>query len=112
MKHIPLSAVVLAAILAASLSARADILDASPFHGFAAGLGIGTEGIGIQGTTAIIPTVLNLNVGFDSFHDSRQVSSGNVDYNAGITRQGEPITVSFFYEGAPNVALSVTGATA
>ncbi len=32
-----------------------------PVHGFAAGLGVGTEGIGIQGTTAIFPRTLNLN---------------------------------------------------
>ena len=67
-----------------------------PFHGIAAGLGVGTEGIGIQGTTAIIPKILNLNVGFDYLHLTHSIHTSNVDYNAGVTLQGEPITVSWF----------------
>lgn len=67
-----------------------------PFHGFAAGLGVGTEGVGIQGTTAIIPKTLNLNVGFDYLHLSRSIHTSNVNYTAGVNLQGEPITVSWF----------------
>ena len=67
-----------------------------PFHGFAAGLGVGTEGVGIQGTTAIIPKTLNLNVGFDYLHLSHSFHTSNVNYNAGVNLQGEPITVSWF----------------
>ena len=75
-----------------------------PFHGFAAGLGVGTEGIGIQGTTAIIPGTLNLNLGFDYMHLSRSFHTGNVNYNAGVNLQGEPITVSWFpFHGNFNV---------
>ncbi len=67
-----------------------------PVHGFAAGLGVGTEGIGIQGTTAILPGTLNLNVGFDYLHLHDSIHTGNVNYNAGVNLQGEPITLSWF----------------
>jgi hypothetical protein len=67
-----------------------------PFHGFAAGMGIGSEGIGIQGTTAIIPRTLNLNIGVNYLHLSRSFKSSNVNYNGGVNLQGEPITLSWF----------------
>ncbi len=75
-----------------------------PFHGIAAGLGVGTEGVGIQGTTAIIPKVLNLNVGFDYLHLSHSFNTSNVNYKAGVNLQGEPITVSWF----PSRAISTS----
>lgn len=79
-----------------------------PFHGIAAGLGVGTEGVGIQGTTAIIPKVLNLNVGFDTLHMSRSFNVNNVNYNAGVNLQGEPITVSWFpFQGNFNLTAGV-----
>ena len=79
-----------------------------PFHGFSAGLGVGTEGVGIQGTTAIIPKVLNLNVGFDYLHLSHSFHTSNVNYNAGVNLQGEPVTVSWFpFQGNLNLTAGV-----
>ena len=79
-----------------------------PFHGIAAGLGVGTEGVGIQGTTAIIPKTLNLNVGFNYLHLSRSIHTSNVNYNAGVNLQGEPITVSWFpFQGNLNLTAGV-----
>lgn len=97
-----LSAIAFATVAVATLpAAQAGIL---PFHGFAAGLGVGTEGVGIQGTTAIVPKVLNLNLGVNYFHYSGSFASGGVDYHAGATLQGEPITVSWFpFEGNFNL---------
>ena len=89
-----------AALLASMGSVPAFAMGVSPawlpFHGIAAGLGVGTEGIGVQGTTAIIPKTLNLNVGFDALHVSQNIQSGGVNYNAGVNLQGEPITASWF----------------
>jgi hypothetical protein len=64
MKNTSMAAVVIAA-LGFACCATAAQANELPFHGFAAGLGVGTEGIGIQGTTAIIPKTLNLNLGFN-----------------------------------------------
>lgn len=85
-----------AALIVASMASAPAFAMGMPFHGFAAGLGVGTEGIGIQGTTAIIPKTLNLNVGFDYLHLSHSIHTSNVNYNAGVNLQGEPITVSWF----------------
>ena len=107
MKNNSMAAAVIAALGLAccATAAQASVL---PFHGFAAGLGVGTEGVGIQGTTAIIPKVLNLNVGFNYIHLSHTFTSGNVNYNAGMTLQGEPITVSWFpFQGNFNLTAGV-----
>jgi hypothetical protein len=97
-----------AAIIIASLSSAQAFAMGMPFHGIAAGLGIGTEGVGVQGTTAIIPKILNLNVGFDYLHLSHSFHTSNVNYKAGINLQGEPITVSWFpFQGNFNVTAGV-----
>ena len=97
-----------AALIVASMASAPAFAMGMPFHGIAAGLGVGTEGIGIQGTTAIIPKTLNLNVGFDYLHVSQSVHTSNVDYNAGVTLQGEPITVSWFpFQGNFNLTAGV-----
>ena len=107
------TAIVVAAMAAASM-ASAPVFAMGvppawlPFHGLAAGLGVGTEGIGIQGTTAVIPKTLNLNVGFDYMHLSRSFNTSNVNYNAGVNLQGEPITVSWFpFQGNFNLTAGV-----
>jgi len=80
--------------LAASASASAFPM---PFHGIAAGLGVGTEGIGVQATTNIIPKTLNLNVGFSTTPTiSGNFTSDNVQYDASVRFQGEPVTLSWF----------------
>ena len=126
-KSVALSALL---FLASPVSVMAGIL---PFHGFALGAGVGTEGIGLQGTTAILPGTLNLNVGFSTL----SLSTGTLhtrggDYRARVRLQGEPVTLSWFpfhgnfsltlmilmmnagaiYEGAANVSLAATGAAA
>ena len=107
------TAIVVAAMAAASM-ASAPVFAMGvppawlPFHGLAAGLGVGTEGIGIQGTTAVIPKTLNLNVGFDYLHVSQSIHTSNVNYNAGVNLQGEPITVSWFpFQGNFNLTAGV-----
>ena len=102
------TAIVIAAMAAASMASAPAFAMGMPFHGIAAGLGVGTEGVGIQGTTAIIPKVLNLNVGFDTLHLSRSFNTSNVNYKAGVNLQGEPITVSWFpFQGNLNLTAGV-----
>ena len=97
-----------AALIVASMASAPAFAMGMPFHGIAAGLGVGTEGIGIQGTTAIIPKTLNLNVGFDYLHVSQSIHTSNVNYNAGVNLQGEPITVSWFpFQGNFNLTAGV-----
>ena len=101
------SIAIIAAVIAAASMAPAFAMG-MPFHGLAAGLGVGTEGVGIQGTTAIIPRTLNLNVGFDYLHLSHSFHTSNVNYNAGVNLQGEPITVSWFpFQGSFNLTAGV-----
>ena len=102
------SIIIAAGMVAASMASASTFAGALPFHGIAAGLGVGTEGIGIQGTTAVIPKTLNLNVGFDYMHLSRSFNTSNVNYNAGVNLQGEPITVSWFpFQGNFNLTAGV-----
>ena len=102
------SIIIAASMVAASMASASAFAGALPFHGFAAGLGVGTEGVGIQGTTAIIPKTLNLNVGFDYLHLSHSFHTSNVHYNAGVNLQGEPITVSWFpFQGNLNLTAGV-----
>lgn len=97
-----------AALILASMASAPAFAMGMPFHGIAAGLGVGTEGVGIQGTTAIIPKTLNLNVGFDYLHVSQSIHTSNVNYNAGVNLQGEPITVSWFpFQGNFNLTAGV-----
>jgi len=76
-----MAAVVIAALSFACCAADAQANEL-PFHGFAAGLCVSTEGVGIQGTTAIIPKTLNLNLGFNTIHLSHSFTSGNINYAA------------------------------
>lgn len=106
--HLVRAAAIIAALSFASMTAAPAFAMGLPFHGIAAGLGVGTEGIGVQGTTAIIPKTLNLNVGFDYLHLSRSFHTSNVNYNAGVNLQGEPVTVSWFpFQGNFNVTAGV-----
>ena len=100
--------IMIAAMAIASMASVPAFAMGMPFHGIAAGLGVGTEGIGVQGTTAIIPKTLNLNLGFDTLHVSRSFHASNVNYNAGVNLQGEPITVSWFpFQGNFNLTAGV-----
>lgn len=92
-KKIAITAGLLALAISAVANASAFPM---PFHGIAAGLGVGTEGIGVQATTNIIPKTLNLNIGFSTIRPSESFTSGNVNYNATFRLQGEPITLSWF----------------
>lgn len=77
-------------------------------HGLAAGLGVSTEGIGVQATTSIIPKTLDMNVGFDYMHLSHNISTNNVNYRGQINLQGEPITISWFpFHGNFNISTGV-----
>lgn len=72
--------------------------------GLAAGAFVGTEGAGLQLSTALIPSTLNLNFTASSFSKSDNFTRDGVNYNGDMTLGGEGLTLAWFpFHGGFNV---------
>jgi hypothetical protein len=64
----------------------------------------GSEGIGVTVTRALVPGVLNLNLGYTAYTFNRTFSTSDVNYNGTFQLGGAPLTISWFpWKGGVNL---------
>lgn len=70
--------------------------NASPLSTFAVQLGVGTEGIGVTLTKAVLPGTLNINLGGSTFNYGTHLNADGTEFKGHATLSAIPITLSYF----------------